>query len=78
MIVVYIQQYNTMYIYLTHFYYRPHLKDHGSVDISGHSISLSVSADLKENKTSGGVRLNSTSCSFSIGSLKVHFHGGAR
>lgn len=57
---------------------RPHLKDHGSVDISASGISLSVSVDVKANKTDGHMQLNSTGCSFNIDTIKVDFHGGAR
>ena len=58
--------------------YRPHLKDHGSVDISASGVSLSVTIDIKANKTNGHMRVKSTSCSFHIGSIKIDFHGKER
>lgn len=58
--------------------FRPHLKDHGSVDISASGISLSMSVIAKENKTGGHVELNTTGCSFNVGTIKVDFHGGMR
>ena len=57
---------------------RPYVKDSGSVDISAGGISLSVSVMALANKTDGHLELNSTGCSFTIGDIKVVFHGGAR
>ena len=57
---------------------RPHLKDHGTVDISASGIELSISVNVTANRTDGHMQLNTTACSFSIGSLSVVFHGGAR
>ena len=58
--------------------HRPHIKDHGSVDVSASRVSLSVAIDVKANKTDGHIKVKSTSCSFHIGSIKIDFHGKAR
>ena len=57
--------------------YRPHIKDHGSCDVSVSGVSLSVTASVGVD-TSGHATLSAGSCSFDIGHLSVKFHGGAR
>ena len=58
-------------------YYRPHISDSGSCDISVSSVSLSmgvvVGVDDKGHPT-----LKASGCSLSIGHLDITFHGGAR
>ena len=56
--------------------FRPYFKDHGTVDISASDITLDVSIGLTRNKTSGGIHLTTTSCSFTASNFDVHFHGG--
>ena len=58
--------------------FRPNVKDHGTVDVSGSGISLKMTVDVTMNKTSGGIHLNCSYCSVGIDHLSVKFHGGAR
>lgn len=53
------------------------VKDHGTVDVSGSGVSLSVSV-LVGSDSQGHFDLSSTGCSFNVGKLSVKFHGGAR
>lgn len=57
--------------------YRPHIKDHGSCDVSVSGVSMSVTADVGVD-TNGHATLSASGCSFDIGHVGVKFHGGAR
>ena len=59
------------------YYFRPHFKEHGSVDFSG-SGNLKVTLDVTMNKTSGGIHLNFSYCSIDISDFSIDFHGGKR
>ncbi|CAI8057853.1 Lipopolysaccharide-binding protein [Geodia barretti] len=54
----------------------PHISDSGSLDVSGSSISLEVGVVMGAD-SKGHATLSSTTCSFNIGNLDVHFSGGA-
>ena len=58
--------------------FRPNVKGHGTVDVSGRGISLKMTVDMTMNKSSGGIHLNCSYCSVGIDHLSVTFHGGAR
>lgn len=57
--------------------YRPHIKDHGSCDVSVSGVSMSVTADVGVD-TNGHATLSASGCSLDIGHVGVKFHGGAR
>lgn len=57
--------------------YRPHVKDHGTCDVSVSDVSLDVSVKVGVD-TKGHGTLSTDGCSFNIGHLSVKFHGGAR
>lgn len=57
--------------------YRPHLKDHGTCDVSASDVSLDVSVKVGVD-TKGHGTLSTDGCSFNVGHLSVKFHGGAR
>ena len=58
--------------------HRPYAKDSGQVGISVGDISFKMSVNVSANQSDGSLVLNAGACSFSIGSLSVVFHGGAR
>ena len=58
--------------------YRPHVKGHGAIDVTASGASLSLSVDIKANKTNGRMWIKCSSCSFDVGDLHIEFHGGAR
>jgi len=58
-------------------YFRPHISDSGSCDISVSSVALSLSV-LVGADSQGHATLSTTGCSLNIGNLDIHFHGGAR
>ena len=53
------------------------MKDHGTVDMSGNGLSLSLSV-LVDADSQGHFDLSTTSCSFHVSDVQVKFHGGAR
>jgi len=54
----------------------PHISDSGSCDVSVSSVSLTVSVEVGVDPK-GHPTLSSSGCSFDIGHLDIHFHGGA-
>ncbi|XP_062499208.1 uncharacterized protein LOC134176553 [Corticium candelabrum] len=53
----------------------PHISDSGSCDISVSSVSLQLVVLV--GATAGHPTVSASSCSFNIGHMEIHFHGGA-
>ena len=53
------------------------VEDHGTIDISGNEITISVSVVVGSD-SQGHFTLSTTDCSFHVSDFSVDFHGGAR
>lgn len=62
-----------------HWHYRenswPHISDSGTVDITVSGTSVATAIGCTQNN--GNAFLTLTSCTSNIGSVDLHFHGGA-
>ncbi|XP_033119670.1 lipopolysaccharide-binding protein-like [Anneissia japonica] len=54
-----------------------HISDHGSIDVTASSISLSLVIQIGNSNGHFAVSTTNSDCNFHVGSLDVDFHGGA-
>ncbi|XP_071958475.1 bactericidal permeability-increasing protein-like [Antedon mediterranea] len=54
-----------------------HISDHGSVDVTASSITLTLVIQVGDKSGQFTISTSESECSFNVGSLDVDFHGGA-